>query len=627
MVPSVFFGLLAILVPVQDTLPIPPAYAAALEAGTRSRSGAPGPQYWQQGVSYRIRASLEPAEALVRAEETIRYTNRSPQTLSSIVINLGQNVFAAGNPRNRQAPITGGFTVERLVVQGRVMDLPARRGRAIPTVVELDLAEPLPPGASADLEVAWHFTVPENTFRMGREGLEVFFLAQWYPQVAVYDDLRGWARDPYFGDGEFYLNYGDFDVEVTVPEGWLVGSSGVLRNPGDVLTEESVARLARAAEGGDVVGIVTREDLTAGRATRTGMPGATLTWRFAAENVRDFAWGASNRYVWDATRAEYDDGEGGLKTAAINTLYRPDGENWSRSAEFARFAIESHSHWFPYPYPQMTVNEGVIGGGMEYPMITIIGGGRSPISLEGVISHELAHMWWPMVIGTDEKAYAWMDEGLASFSEDLYTPLLFPEVNSGLNTMNSYLRVAGSGLETESMRHADLYGPFGNRGVASYQKPASAFRALRAYLGEGLFDRALQEYTRRWAFRHPHPLDLFWTFEDVARQDLDWFFFPWMYTTRVADQAVVSARSVESGGTYRVIVLVEDRGEISMPVVIEVSTEGGRTFRATADVDQWSGRRLELVVDTDGPAAVVVLDPDQTLPDVNRADNRMELGG
>ncbi len=627
MISTVLAGLLAALTPLQDTLPIPPSYAAALEAGTRSRSGAPGPRYWQQDVSYRIRASLAPAEALVRAEETIRYTNRAPRALRSVVLNLNQNVFAAGNPRNRQAPITGGFTLDRVVVQGRGYDIRGRGGKPVPTVIEIELAEPLPTGGSVDVEVAWHFTVPEDAFRMGRDGLEVFFLAQWYPQIAVYDDLRGWARDPYFGDGEFFLSYGDFDVELTVPEGWLVGASGVLQNPEEVLTETAIQRLGRASTGGDIVNVVTEGDLTAGRATRTGTPSGTLTWRFVAENVRDFAWGASDRYVWDATRAEYDDGQGGTQTSAIHTLYRPDRANWERSAEFARFAIESHSHWFPYPYPHMTVNEGVIGGGMEYPMITIVGGTRTPISLEGVISHEIAHMWWPMVIGTDEKAHAWMDEGLASFSEDLYTPLLFPGVNTGLNTMNTYLSVAGSDAETESMRHADLYGPFGNRGVASYQKPASALRALRAYLGEGLFDRALREYTRRWAFRHPQPLDLFWTFEDVTGRDLDWFFYPWMYTTRVTDQAVVSARTVESGGAYRVAVLVEDRGEIPMPVVIQVRTRSGRTFRTTASVERWDGDRMELVVDTDGPAAEVIVDPDQVLPDVNRGDNRVEPGG
>jgi len=272
----------------------------------------------------------------------------------------------------------------------------------------------------------------------------------------------------------------------------------------------------------------------------------------------------------------------------------------------------------------MTVNEGVIGGGMEYPMITIIGGGRTPLSLYGVISHELAHMWWPMVVGSNERKHAWMDEGLASFSEDLFTPTLFPEAPGGLGTMQGYLRTAGTDAETESMRPADLYGPFGNRGLASYGKPATVFRALRAILGEETFDGAMRTYIRRWAFKHPHPLDLFWTFEDVTGRDLDWFFHPWLYTTRVMDQAI-DGLSVDEGGR-RVTVFLVDRGEIPMPVHLAVEVEGGEPVRFTADVEEWEGRRMEVELRLPGPALRVVLDPEMMFPDVNRADNTREAG-
>ena len=341
-----------------------------------------------------------------------------------------------------------------------------------------------------------------------------------------------------------------------------------------------------------------------------------------AENVRDFAWGASDRYVWDATRAEYAGGDGGTRSAAIYSLYRPERPNWERSAEYARHSIESHSYWYPYPYPQMTVNEGVIGGGMEYPMITIIGGGRTPLSLYGVISHELAHMWWPMVVGSNERKHAWMDEGLASFSEDLFTPTLFPDAPGGLGTMQGYLRTAGTDAETESMRPADLYGPFGNRGLASYGKPATVFRALRSMLGPETFDLAMRTYIQRWAFKHPHPLDLFWTFEDVTGQDLDWYFYPWLYTTRVMDQAI-DGMSVDEGGR-RIRIFLEDRGEIPMPVHLVVEVEGGDPLRFTAGVGEWQDRRMELELRLPGPVTRVVLDPELAFPDVNREDNSWE---
>lgn len=605
-----------------DTLPVPNAYRAALEAGTRSRSGAPGPSYWTNEVDYVIETRLDPAANRVYGSEVVTVHNRSPEALTQVALNLNQNVFAPGNPRNRPAPVTGGFDITALSVQGTPVQLTPRRGPSVPTNVVIDLPASVPSGADFELSVEWSFEVPEGTFRMGREGSEVFYLAQWYPQVAVYDDLEGWVRDPYMGDGEFYVDYGDFDVTISAPDGWLVGATGVLRNPDEVLGPASLERLAGAAPD-RVVHVVTAEERAAGQATTASEDG-WLEWHFTAENVRDFAWGASDRYVWDATVAAYPEDGGGERTAMIHTLYRPDRPNWDRSASYAKHAIEFHSRWYPYPYPQMTVNEGVIGGGMEYPMITIIGGGRTPISLYAVISHELAHMWWPIVVGSDEKAHAWMDEGLGSFSEDLATPTLFTEVNSGLNTLRGYLGLAGRDAETESMRHADLYGPFGNRGMASYGKPASVFRALRAILGEDVFDEALREYTHRWAFKHPHPLDLFWTFEDVTGEDLDWFFYPWMYTTRVMDQGIDGVRVSEDG--RRVRVFLEDRGEIPMPILMEIRVAGQAPVTVRVDHDEWEDGRFEVEVGLPGELVEIVLDPDQMLPDVNRADNAWRPG-
>ncbi|GMV06324.1 MAG: peptidase [Gemmatimonadota bacterium] len=611
--------LAAVLAAPADTLPVPHAYLDALAAGTRSRTGEPGPRYWQQHVSYEIRTRLHPAENRVTGSERITYTNRSPDTLDRIALNLAQNVFAPGNPRNRQAPVTGGFSLERVVVQGQAVTL-TPRGMSLTTSETVPLATPLAPGGTAVLDIDWSFVVPEGTFRMGRDGSEVFYLAQWYPQVAVYDDLRGWVRDPYMGDGEFYLEYGDFDVRITAPAGWLVSATGVLQNPDEVLQPAAVERL-RSLRRDRVTHIVSQADVRAGRATAAAGADGTLTWHFTAENVRDFAWGSSNRYVWDGTVAEYADGAG-RRSSNIYTLYRPDRPNWERSAEFARHAIESHSAWYPYPYPHMTVNEGVIGGGMEYPMITIIGGGRTPESLYGVTSHELAHMWWPMVAGSDERNFAWIDEGFASFAEDLSFAAFFEGSDPGLNTMNGYLRIAGTDAESPSMRPTDLVGPFGNRGMAAYGKPATVFRALRTILGPAVFDEAMRTYLRRWAFKHPNPLDLFWTFESVSGQDLDWYFHPWLYTTRVLDQAVVGVE--QEGG--KSTILLEDRGEIPMPVIVEVVMEGGNRSRMMVAVDVWRDRRAPVFWLAPGRVVEVILDPEQRFPDVDRENNRWVAG-
>jgi hypothetical protein len=606
-----------------DTLPVPHRFLEALDAGTRTRTGEPGPSYWQQRVDYRIDAELLPDRNSVRGSERIRYENRSPQTLEEVWLALPQNVYAPGNPRNRPVPVTGGFTLGRVVVDGVSVELEPLPGRAsLGTAVPVPLPEPLPAGGALELEIDWSFQVPEGTFRMGREGSEVFYLAQWYPRVAVYDDIRGWAREPYLGDGEFYMEYGDFDVRITAPEGWLVRATGVLENPEEVLTPTARERLGEISRE-EVVAVVDEADRAAGRATADA-PGGTLTWRWTAENVRDFAWGASDRYVWDATVAAYDDGEGGTRTSEIHVVYRPERPHWDGAAAYARHAVEAHSWWLPYPYPQMSVNEGVIGGGMEYPMITIIGGSRTPLSLYGVISHEIAHMWWPMVAGSDERRFAWVDEGLASFSEDLFTPELFPDApDPGLRSMEGYLRIAGSDVETPSMRPADLYGPFGNRGLASYSKPATVFRMLREILTPAVFDEALRDYTRRWAYRHPHPLDLFWTFEDVTGRDLDWFFLPWLYGTGVLDQAVVAVE--ERAG--RPVAVLEDRGEIAMPVVLRVATADGGEEEVRMGREAWEDGRMVVPLPVQGPVTEVVLDPRRAFPDVDREDNRWVPAG
>ncbi len=605
-----------------DTLPVPHAYLNAIAAGTRSRTGAPGPRYWQQRVEYRIRAELQPDQHKVTGQETIHYLNNSPDTLHQIVFNLPQNVFAPGNPRDRAAPVTGGFILDRVVVEGTETTIgPPRGATSAATVAAVRLTRAIAPGGSADVEIAWHFTVPQGTFRMGREDSEVFYLGQWYPQIAVYDDLQGWVRDPYLGDGEFYLEYGDFDVRITAPAGWPVSASGVLQNPREVLTPIEIRRLA-ALSHDSVTHVLTRDERDAGHATAAGGPDGKLTWHWVARNVRDFAWGSSDEYVWDATVAQYPNDDGSTRTAVINALYRPEAIAWGQAAAYGRRIIEDHSRWYPYPYPQMTLNEGIVGGGMEYPMITIIGRVRTPESFYSVASHELGHMWWPMVVGSNERRYAWMDEGMASFVEDLDTPTLFPDNPGGLGDMNGYLRIAGSDNETESMRAADLYGSFGNRGVASYGKPATVFRALRAILGEETFDRALRTYTRRWAFKHPHPLDFFWTFADVSGRKLDWYFYPWMYTTRVLDQAVTDVRA-DGDAT---VVTLEDRGSIPMPILLEVTGKDGKTHRARFGVDVWKDHEATVRVPSTGPAVRVVIDPDQMFPDVDRGNNGWEGG-
>ncbi|MGI9190318.1 MAG: hypothetical protein ACR2F9_09280, partial [Longimicrobiaceae bacterium] len=348
--------------PLLRPVPVPETYRAALARRTRSSSGAPGAAYWQQRVSYRIDAELDPASRTLHGRERIVYRNASPDTLPDLVLNLYQNVFAEGVPRNRPVTVTGGVTLESVAAEGQtltarsVAEIPVTRsdtaapiGYAVDgTLARIVLPRPLAPGDSATLEIAWRYTVPAaGAFRTAWEdalGGRVFQIAQWYPQIAVYDDLRGWDATPYLGDGEFYLEYGDYEVALTLPAGWLVGATGELRNPKEVLTNPARRRLRQALTADSTVHVVTEADLAAGRATRGS--GGKLTWRFVARDVRDFAWIASDRYLWDVTRARVD-GEAEERYVPVHALYRPGAPGWREAARYGEDAVSFFSDLLP----------------------------------------------------------------------------------------------------------------------------------------------------------------------------------------------------------------------------------------------------------------------------------------
>ncbi|HEX6307437.1 MAG TPA: M1 family metallopeptidase [Longimicrobiales bacterium] len=603
------------------------AFQNAIDRGTRTADGRPGPSYWQQRVEYRIEAELDPATARLQGEQVIVYRNNSPDTLRTILMHLYQNAFAEGVQRVRQVPITGGTTIRRIAVN----NVEARRERAGAsgstyridgTLLWLDLARPLLPGASVELEVGWHFTVPpRGAPRTGHDDHEAFVVAQWYPQVAVYDDVRGWHDRPYWTNGEFYLEYGDFEVLLTVPEGWLVTATGELDNADEVLTPEVRQRLARARVQPDVIHVVTTEDIEQQRATARE-PGGQLTWRFRARDVRDFAFATSNRYVWDATNVTWD-GADPERRVLVHALYRPDAAAWRDAARFMRHATAFHAnHWGPYIYPHISAAEGPIGG-MEYPMLVFIGGSRTPQSLYAVLSHEIAHEWWPMMVGSNETLHAWQDEGLVTYVEDLSVRDFFTGTTPELDTQNAYLRIAGGDAEKPIMTEPDLFGIGPQYGVAAYNKPGTMLRALGAVIGDDVLQQGLREYTTRWLLRHPSAFDFFHVIEDVHGADLDWFWSPWFFDTAVLDQAIDGVRVESTPTGERVTVFVADHGSAPMPVPLVVTLADGSTREALLPVDPWLAGAVtqSTTLDVGSSVARVEIDPHRYLPDVQRSNN------
>ncbi len=604
-----------------------PAFQAAVETGTRTLTGAPGERYWQQRADYDIEVTVEPVTRRLTGRETITYRNASPDTLGDVFFRLYQNLFSEDAVRTRFVPITGGMTLDRLHVDGVPRELD-REDRSETVVVGTNmivkLPRQLPPGGTATFEVDWHFTIPagEDVPRMGMVDSTTGQIAQWYPQIATYDDLRGWDTRQYLSNGEFYLEYGTFDLAVTVPAGTIVAATGALQNPEEVLSAAIRERLARADASDETVHVVTAEDFGPGRAT-LGSAGETLTWRFHAEDVRDAAFAFSDHYLWDATSGVAAPESGGR--TAVHALYRPSASTWTESARMTKDAIETFSrNVHPYPYPHITSTEGLVGG-MEYPMIVFVRNSDTELRTQRVIAHELGHMWFPMMVGSDETGYAWMDEGVNTFITVFAAEHYHPQSTERAEVRDAYREYARqNGLALSPMSPPDaIAAGGGDLGVLGYRHPATALLALREILGADTYDRALSLYTERWLYRHPAPWDFFHTFEEVAGQDLDWFWEPWFYRPGVSDQGIDVVEVHAMGGRNHVVVTVRNDGDMLSPIRAVVTTGDGRTAVAEAPASRWfEGKRLVNVETTvDGEVARVELDPEGVFADVDESDD------
>lgn len=622
-------------------------FTAAITRGTRTRSGRPGPSYWVQHARYSIDAQIDPTTDRVSGHERVVYLNNSPDTLRRLAIYLRQNAFAAGNPRRQAAPITGGVSLERVAANGRVIPPRPSGNTAVPitdvanqrltdeggytvdgTVMWLPLAMPLVPHDSVSLELAWSYIPPESPSdgRQGREGHHVYFMGYWYPQLAVYDDVHGWVTDPYLLEAEFYMDHADYDVRLTVPRGWVIGATGSLVNPDEILSPATRAKLADARRTGAVVHVV-----EPGTSFEAGAA-ATATWHFLAPAVRDFAWGTSDQYVWDATRALVrDSARSAVDTVNIYSFYRQSAPAaaWALGgARFTRDAVEQHSRYlWPYPWPTMTSIEGVLdSGGMEYPMMTVMQPWADTLSLAGDLMHETGHMWFPMQVGSNETRHPWMDEGFTQYDVAQGMRALYGEPRSGGRPGDSepgqrtlYTDAARGGHDMTLMWPGDLY-PQQWYFIMYYDKTAAVLAALRGLLGEETFHRAYREYGRRWIGKHPYPYDFFNTMSDVAGRNLDWFWTTWFYEPWPLDQAIAS---VEQQGDSAAIT-IEDRGLAPMPVELAITREGGATQRLTVPVDVWLTGARRYVVRVAGSPKItkVVIDPDNLFPDSDR-DNQI----
>lgn len=587
----------------------------------RTGSGRPGPKYWQQRADYRIAATLDSARNQLRGRETIHYTNNSPDALPYLWVFVEQNLCAPNSITNtlNQPPLqfgdvsfdfscagfNGGLTLDSATVNG----VYARR-TVYGTTMRIDLAQPLPPGASVDLGFAWHFNVPEQGGgRMGHDG-PLYEMGQWYPRMAVYDDVRGWNHEPYIGAGEFYLEYGSFDVSLTVPASYVVRATGELRNPEQVLTATERSRLALAARSDTAIAIVTRGEVGNPRVTRPG--GGPFTWRFTADSVRDFAWAAAPNWIWEASTVD------GI---LIETLYRTTANRWPESHRMARGAIRYFSEqWYRYPYSHATTVEGPVGG-MEYPMLTFVPNNTTRETQQWDLAHEFGHEWFPMIVGSNERLYPWMDEGFNTFIDLHNAALYFAGTPYGDTIEANPLHLAP--LHSIAGQEQPLItNPTEVRDLmwVGYEKPALMMQTLRfEVLGKERFDAAFRDYIRTWAFKHPTPADFFRMMRDESGMDLDWFWRDWIFTTSRLDQAVESV-SADSAG--RAVVHLQNRGTMVLPAELRITYDDGTADTVRLPVEMWNlGNRFDYHVPSLKHVRSVEVDPRHALPDLDRSNN------
>jgi hypothetical protein len=622
--------------PVPYPIDIPDSFKIAISNGTRSADGSPGQHYWQNYASYSLHAEIIPDSHTLHGSASVIYQNNSPHNLDLIVFELSQNLHKAGTPKMDVTEITGGINLTRVAANGIELEETTMRARWISggsgyivegTQLYILPDETLLPGSDMEFEFDWSFVIPEQgaSGRMGRSRDNLYFIAYWYPHISVYDDVHGWFYDSFLGNAEFYHGFANYDLTVTMPSEWLVMGTGEFLNPEETLSAQTLGRYVRAGQSDEPLLIAGFEELADATADTDN---EKLIWKFRADKVRDIAFSATLESRWEGARAPVGDlnGNGETDYTRINTFFRETAPLWFSQTEYAQHSISYLSDYmqYPYPWPHMTSVEGadIIGGGMEFPMMTLIGDYNSvgAVRLYGVTAHELAHMWFPMIISTNERRYAWVDEGHATFHTNKANIDYFGEDRfSEFDVFSGYLQIAGSELEGEIMRWSDFHYPGMAYGVASYPKPASVLYALRFVLGEELFRKAHHEFINRWAYKHPYPWDLFNTFEDISGMDLSWFWRSWYYETWVLDQSIAG---VHEDGNNTVIV-IKDLGMVPMPVKLEITFDDNTTKQKILDAEYWlnGNARREVVLETDKTVIRVQIDPDRRLPDVDYSNN------
>jgi hypothetical protein len=612
-----------------------PLFNYATPSPTRSGTGAPGPLYWQNQANYKINVSLDDEKHTVSGDVEITYINNSPDNLSFLWLQLDQNLFNkhsrgatiagdGGGAVGRAMGFNGGYDVKSVTVEQNGKKSTGNIQIA-DTRLQVRLDNPLSAkGGTIKLYITYSFKIPDGSvLRMGMmdsDNGRIYCVAQFYPRMCVYDDIEGWNVMPYLGSAEFYLEYGDYELAVNVPASHIVVGSGEVTNPTEVYTAEQIKRLAQAANSDKTVMIRSRDEVK--NADSRPKKDGRLTWRFKCKNARDVAFASSKSFILDAARINLSNGKKSLAMSAYPIESATDS-SWNRSTEYVKGCIEFYSKYMcDYTYP-VAVNVAGPEYGMEYPGIVFCHHSSQTASLWGVTSHEFGHNWFPMIVGSNERKFGWMDEGFNTFINTLADK----DFNKG-----EYLSPAQD-MHKMGYMFRDNADPImqvpdviqaNNIGLEVYSKPAVGLTILReSILGEDRFDYAWKEYVKRWAFKHPTPYDFFKTMEDAAGEDLGWFWKEWFYTSYKFDAAAMDVRYVDQKPEKGGLIQLEILEKMAFPMEVEVVYEGGDKERFKLPVEIWQrGGKWTLKTNSTKIITAVNVDPDHRLPDINPANNK-----
>jgi hypothetical protein len=593
----------------------------AYKKGTRSTDGRPGPHYWQNSGRYDITLTALPPDRTIRGVETIVYTNNSPDTLKILDFRLIVNIHKSGIARAMHADsnyLTPGISIDSYAENGQ--NKPWQNNPTDGTWKLIKLLTPLAPHDSVHLDIRWHYLISLESNREGMIDSTTYYLAYFYPRVAVYDDYNGWDKMDFTDLQEFYNDFNDYTLRVCVPQNFIVWSTGTLQNPDAVLTPSYARKLARSMTSDEIINIATPAEIVKGKVTT---PGDRNTWIWTANDIPDMAVGISDHFVWDASSVVVDDAAG--RRASVQAAYNDTAKDFHHMVEYGRHALDwlSH-HWpgVPYPFPKTTIFQGYAD--MEYPMMVNDNTTPDPAFSRFVAEHEIAHSWFPFYMGINESRYAFMDEGWATTFEHLIGEAdLGKERNDELYKefrVNSYIYDPSAEEDLPIITPADALKGIGY-GNNAYGKPSLAYLAIRDMLGDSLFGKCLHGFMDRWHGKHPIPWDFFYTFDNIAEKDLNWFWTNWFFSNNYIDLAITNVTGTDDNYT----VSIDNVGGFAIPFDVVLTYDDGSQERQHRSPGIWETNQAHLklpITIAHGKKLTAVTLDNGIYVDANAADNK-----